>query len=208
MLRRSVFILALLRVAALRQPAAGQSRRCVLVHAACATTTAILPRSCVAAPADDVERLTKALGLLEELTTRWPELTTDCRYGEMRRELLSAENKERLLVEASSTSKASSTITVCKTSGVAVRRVLGTTADSSLSRLGGVLERPAVLQRVPDDRIEDYQGLSERLQQALAAADVRQRLPNRRRCACTALSVALAACTDRLRSCAARCVAE
>ena len=120
---------------------------------------------------EDVERLRKALSLLGELDRQWPELTLDCRYGEMKRELLSAENKERLLVEASSTSKAASTVTVCKTSGVQVRKVLGTTAESSLSRLGTLLERPGLLQRVPEEEVEVYQAASEQLQQALAAAD-------------------------------------
>lgn len=124
-----------------------------------------------ASAADEVERLQKALGLLTELRTRWPELTTDCRYGEMKRELLTTDNKERLLAAASSTDKAASTVTVCKTSGVQVRKVLGTTTESSLSRLGSILEKPAILQRVPEDDLEAYQAASERLQQALTAAD-------------------------------------
>ncbi|EOD08351.1 hypothetical protein EMIHUDRAFT_106065 [Emiliania huxleyi CCMP1516] len=108
----------------------------LLLHAALAThatcrraafrVAALLPASLLlpASAAGEVERLRSADGLIRELKSQWSDLTIDCRYGEMRRELLSAENKERLLAEASSTSKSGTTVTVCKSSGVQVRKAL------------------------------------------------------------------------------------
>mmetsp|Transcript_20235 Transcript_20235/g.64645 ORF Transcript_20235/g.64645 Transcript_20235/m.64645 type:complete len:217 (-) Transcript_20235:175-825(-) len=154
-----------------------QAAAALATHATCRRAAlrlaALLPASLLlpASAAEEVERLRSADGLIRKLKSHWQDLTIDCRYGEMRRELLSAENKERLLAEASSTSKSGTTVTVCKSSGVQVRKVLGTTAESSLSRMGALLERPALLQRVPEDSLEAYQAASEQLQQALAAAD-------------------------------------
>ena len=62
-------------------------------------------------------------------------------------------------------------MTVCKSTGNAVRQLLGTAADSPLSRIGVLLERPALIQRIEEDALEDFQSASERLQLAIAAAD-------------------------------------
>ena len=136
------------------------------------STLAVLPLSAAAAePADDVALLRRGLYALDDLLSHWTEATVDCRYGEIKRELLAAENKAELIAKANSTSKASTTVTVCKSSGAQIRRTLGTTAESSLSRIGSVLERPRLLARVRDDDQEAFQAASERLQTAIAAAD-------------------------------------
>ena len=81
-----------------------------------------------------------------------------------------SESKEQLLIEATSTSKANTTLTVCKSTGVQVRQAL-TQAESPLSRFGSLLESPALLDRVAEADLDSYLAASETLQQALAAAE-------------------------------------
>lgn len=121
--------------------------------------------------ADAVARLLAGEAVLDDLLARWTELTTDCNYGEIRRELLDAGSKQQLLEEASGTSKSATMVTVCKSTGRAVRAALGATADGPLTRVGSLLEKPALLSRVDYDDLERFQAASEALQQALSAAD-------------------------------------
>ena len=124
--------------------------------------------------ADDAEaaRLRKALATLDELSEQWSSLIIDCNYGEFRRDLMSATNKEALIDAAGSTNKAATTITMCKTTGRNVRTALGTGgADSPLTRIGNFLEKPSLIQRVEFDDAEEFQKASEKLQTLLSAAD-------------------------------------
>jgi hypothetical protein len=120
---------------------------------------------------ESVERLQRGLRVLDDTLARWDDLTVDCRYGELRRELLSQESKQQLLQEASSTNKASTTVTVCKSTGRLVRNQLGATDEGPLSRIASVLERPELLDRLSDEGLEPFQEASERLQRSLSAAD-------------------------------------
>ena len=132
------------------------------------------PSRAAAAGADveEVVRLRRGLALLEGVLSEWSALTIDCSYGEVRREILESQNKEALLAAASSTSKAATTVTMCKTSGTKVRRALGTTADGTLSKMSALLTRPALLDTLrSDEDFEAFQYESERLQRALAEAD-------------------------------------
>ena len=142
------------------------SRRDIILlpTAAAAAAAAMSPERADAAPDEEGAKLRAALNVLDEVSERWTELTIDCKYGELRRELLSAENKEALLEEASSTSKAASTVTVCKSTGTKVRSLL------EAADVRKVLERPALLERVSDDNFENFLSASERFQAALSAA--------------------------------------
>ena len=126
-----------------------------------------------AAEADAVDvRLRKALSTLDRLCDQWTSLIIDCNYGEFRRDLMSATNKEALIDAAGSTNKAATTITMCKTTGRNVRTALGTGgAESPLTRIGSFLEKPALVQRVDYEQIDEFQRASEKLQTLLSAAD-------------------------------------
>lgn len=147
------------------------SRRELGVSFAAVTTFGMSGRP---AAADDAEaaRLRKALATLDELSEQWSSLIIDCNYGEFRRDLMSATNKEALIDAAGSTNKAATTITMCKTTGRNVRTALGTGgADSPLTRIGNFLEKPLLIQRVEFDDAEEFQKASEKLQTLLSAAD-------------------------------------
>ena len=117
-----------------------------------------------------VRRLEDGAAVLEDVLSRWKELTTDCKYGEFNRALLEAENKQALLKAASSTSKAETTVTVCRSSARLVRDALGSDL-SPLNKIGKQLETPTLVQLVAEEDFEDFLKDSERLQQALSAAD-------------------------------------
>lgn len=155
--------------AALRPSAVAITRRQAF---ACSAVALPLTSATAAAPpgADEAARLTNGLALLDGLLAKWGEVTLDCRFGEVKREMMMQENKEQLLQEASSTSKASTTVTMCKTSGATVRRAISG-SESPLARIGSLLERPALIGRVDEDKLEDFEAASEKLQQALTAAD-------------------------------------
>lgn len=57
----------------------------------------------------------------------------------------------------------------CKSTGRLVRERLG--PNGPLARIGALLERPAIVQRVDDSAAERFQEATEQLQQALLAAD-------------------------------------
>ena len=118
-----------------------------------------------------MKRLQQGLVVLDDVLARWTDLTTDCNYGEIRRELLVAENKQALLEAATQTSKSGTMVTVCKSTGRLVREALG--ADQSpLNNIVKLLEKPAIVDRLPDDAaFEAFLKASELLQQALSGAD-------------------------------------
>lgn len=142
------------------------SRRVVCIGAAFA-----LPACAAAATLDPVNELQQGLIVLDDVIQRWPELTTDCRYGELKREILSAANKDALLKAASQTDKAETMVVMCKSTGRLVREALGADISSPLHNVGRLLERPALVQRVDYDDLEAFQSASEKLQQSLSAAD-------------------------------------
>ena len=141
-----------LPMALLKPPAVG--RRAIICGAGASVTCAPLAAVAAADPgAAGVQQLLRGQAVLEDVLARWKELTIDCNYGEIRRELLEQDSKEALLKAASTTSKSATMVTVCKTSGRLVREALG--ADQSpLNNLSKLLEKPAVVQRVDYDDFE------------------------------------------------------
>ena len=149
------------------------SRRDLAVSSFAAMTTFGMGGRPAHAAADaEAARLQKALATLDELNEKWTSLIIDCNYGEFRRDLMSATNKEALIDAAGSTNKAATTITMCKTTGRNVRSALGTGgAESPLTRIGIFLEKPSLVQRIDFEEIEEFQKASEKLQTLLSAAD-------------------------------------
>jgi hypothetical protein len=149
-----------------------RNRRTACQAAAAAAIAVALPLPSACAADDDLKRLQRGLVDLDNLLLQWVDLTTDCRFGEIRRELLEANNKQQLLEEASSTSKASTTVTLCRTNAQVVRRAIGTSQPGPLSKIGALLQQPALIDSLVDDEaFEKYQETSERLQAAITAAD-------------------------------------
>jgi hypothetical protein len=71
----------------------------------------------LAAPADNLELLRSALRSIDELFAGWAERTTNCKFGEVRRELLETQNKEALLKAAETMAlfdKEKTMVTLCK----------------------------------------------------------------------------------------------
>ena len=149
------------------------NRRSCLALVPAFSSLSLLVQPLPAHAADEVLTLQKALFFLDDLVARWPEVTIDCRFGEINRAILSDDNKEALLDAASSTSKAATMVTKCKTTGSVVRQYLGTSGDAPtpLANIGKLLEKPSLVQLVPDDSFEAFLQSSEKLQLALAAAD-------------------------------------
>ena len=147
------------------------SRRVVCAALA---TTAAARRPTTASAADPVmiavQKIEAGLAVLDDVVARWAELTTDCNYGEIRRELLESANKEALLKAATQTSKNGTMVTMCKATGRLVREAIG-----SISGIDKVLETPALVARVAEDEFDTFLGESERLQNSLSGADAAAR---------------------------------
>ena len=147
------------------------SRRVVCAALA---TTAAARRPTTASAADPVmiavHKIEAGLAVLDDVVARWAELTTDCNYGEIRRELLESANKEALLKAATQTSKSGTMVTMCKATGRLVREAIG-----SISGIDKVLETPALVARVAEDEFDTFLGESERLQNSLSGADAAAR---------------------------------
>lgn len=148
------------------------SRRCACGLAAASIFSAT-PLPLLAAPdSPSVIRLRKGLSDLDAMISNWSEITIDCSYGEIQRQLLESSQKQQLLEAASSTSKGATMVTMCKSSARAVRRGLGTTEEGPLTKVSVVLKQPELLDALQSDAdFERFQATSERLQQALSAAD-------------------------------------
>ena len=136
--------------------------------------TAAARRPTTASAADPVmiavQKIEAGLAVLDDVVARWAELTTDCNYGEIRRELLESANKEALLKAATQTSKSGTMVTMCKATGRLVREAIG-----SISGIDKVLETPALVARVAEDEFDTFLGESERLQNSLSGADAAAR---------------------------------
>ena len=149
----------------------GCSRRVVCAALA---TTAAARRPTTASAADPVmiavQKIEAGLAVLDDVVARWAELTTDCNYGEIRRELLESANKEALLKAATQTSKSGTMVTMCKATGRLVREAIG-----KVQGIDKVLETPALVARVAEDEFDTFLGESERLQNSLSGADAAAR---------------------------------
>ena len=154
-----MFMFMMILLHALHTSSPSVSRRVVCAALA---TTAVTRISRTASAADpgmiSVQKIEAGLAVLDDVVARWAELTTDCNYGEIRRELLETANKEALLKAATQTSKSETMVTMCKATGRLVREAIG--ADKSpLSGIDKVLETPALVARVAEDEFEILDGL-------------------------------------------------
>lgn len=170
-----MFMFMMILLHALHTSSPSVSRRVVCAALA---TTAVARRTMTASAADpgmiSVQKIEAGLAVLDDVVARWAELTTDCNYGEIRRELLETANKEALLKAATQTSKSETMVTMCKATGRLVREAIG--ADKSpLSGIDKVLETPALVARVAEDEFETFLGESEKFQNSLSGADAAAR---------------------------------
>ena len=171
----NMFMFMMILLHALHTSSPSVSRRVVCAALA---TTAVARDAMPAIAADpgmiSVQKIEAGLAVLDDVVARWAELTTDCNYGEIRRELLETANKEALLKAATQTSKSETMVTMCKATGRLVREAIG--ADKSpLSGIDKVLETPALVARVAEDEFETFLGESEKFQNSLSGADAAAR---------------------------------
>lgn len=141
-----------------RSPPRGAAFRATR-RAVCFGASALLcaPWECALAAPPDTERARAVLGAFEQLSRSWEDATTDCRFGEVKRELLSAGQKTQLLEEASSfaTFNKEKTMNVlCKRSTALARALID---GPSVQRVEGDLRKLIV--RVPEDMGDEYLAL-------------------------------------------------
>ena len=90
----------------------------------------------LAAPADNLELLRSALRSIDELFAGWAERTTNCKFGEVRRELLETQNKEALLKAAETMAlfdKEKTMVTLCKRDPSPIQDVMNGDAVRAVS---------------------------------------------------------------------------
>lgn len=147
--------------------ASGFGRRAICLGAG-ALVCAPWERAAAAPPPINTDRPRAVLRAFEKLDVTWEDATTDCRFGEVKRELLGIESKAELLEEASSfaTFNKEKTMNVlCKRSTALARALVD---GPSAQKVEGDLRRLAV--RVPDEMEDEYLGLIESWSQMRSAA--------------------------------------
>lgn len=90
----------------------------------------------LAAPADNLELLKSALRSIDELFASWADRTTNCKFGEVRRELLETQNKEALLKAAETMAlfdKEKTMVTLCKRDPSPIQDVMNGDAVRAVS---------------------------------------------------------------------------
>ena len=127
---------------------------------------------------DDILRLKRGLREVNFLLDHWDEKTLYCNFGEFQRELLTAKNKEKLLVAAAETGlldydKSATMNIVCRRDPEVVRAFLGLNPDNNplLSRAELLMKKPAVVSRLDPDDLEDYFSAVEQFTEAVSEVD-------------------------------------
>jgi hypothetical protein len=108
------------------------------------------------------------LAAFDKLSGKWVDATTDCRFGEIKRELLSAASKEQLLVEASTFAtfnKEKTMDVLCKRSPALARALVD---GPSVGKVEADLRRLVAL--VPDENSDEYLEVIESWSQSRSAA--------------------------------------
>lgn len=134
-----------------------------------------------AAPFDfsDLNRLKKGSNELNYLLSHWNEKTLYCNFGEFQSDLLTPDNKEKLLVAAAEFGlldydKSKTMNVVCKRDPEMVRAFLGVTPNNlNLNGAEKLLRKPSTVDRVSDvDIVERYFELVDNFASAISSADV------------------------------------
>jgi len=127
---------------------------------------------------DDLNRLKYGLKEVNFLLDHWDEKTTYCNYGELQRELLSPENKDKLLEAAALTGlldydKSATMNVMCRKDPQVVRGFLGLTDDNLvLNKAEILMKKPSTLELIDSDDIDTYIDQVDIYTQAISAIDV------------------------------------
>jgi len=110
---------------------------------------------------NDVSRLKRGLAEINYLLKNWEDKTTYCNFGEFKNELLSAENKDKLLEAAKEPillyDKSATMKVKCKKDPEVVRAFLGLTKENLLMSQADVLMRKqATVDMVDPDDVDSY----------------------------------------------------
>ena len=126
----------------------------------------------------ELSRLKIGYNQLRILLRDWDERTNYCVFGEIKKELLSADNKQELIEEAkfgSTLDKNPATVNIkCKRDPEVVRQFLGLGNEPVASYLKNaelLLKKPSTLELVDPDNIDKYFDALENFSQSMAAAD-------------------------------------
>jgi hypothetical protein len=147
------------------------TRRSLLV---CAGVLLVGQHAATAAPAAPAnsDRVRAVLGAFEKLSAKWADATLDCRFGEVKRDLLSSASKQQLLEEASTFAtfnKEKTMDVMCKRSTTLVRALVD---GPETQRVEGDLRRlvPLVSDESADEFLELIDSWSQQRSAASAAA--------------------------------------
>lgn len=128
-------------------------------------------------PFNDLTRLKYGLREIEYLVNNWDEKTTYCNFGEFQRELLTVENKQKLMKAAAETGlldydKSATMNVLCRKDPEVVRGFLGLTADNTLlNQADALMKSQAAIERVDADSLDEYIDTVETFTRAISAAD-------------------------------------
>ena len=127
---------------------------------------------------NDIQRLKTGLKELNYLLKNWKEKTLYCNFGEFQTDLLTPENKEKLLVAAAETGlldydKSKTMIVKCRRDPQMVRALLGLTPDNlNLNGAEKLMKKPSTIQLLADpDTVDEYFEQIEKFSIALTSAD-------------------------------------
>lgn len=127
---------------------------------------------------NDVNRLKRGLNELNFLLKNWKEKTLFCNFGEFQTDLLTSDNKDKLLKVAAETpffdyDKSKTMIVKCRADPQMVRAYLGLMPDNlTLNNIEKLMKKPSTLQLLADpDAVDEYFEQVDKYTIALTSAD-------------------------------------
>ena len=142
------------------------------------TTTMAVAADTTTTDANQIKRLKVGYNQLSYLVRNWDEKTNYCVFGEIKRELLSDDNKYELIESAkfgSTLDKNPATVNIkCKRDPQVVREFLGLGNEPvalALKNAEALMRKPSTLQLVDPDDIDRYIEAIEKYSINVAAAD-------------------------------------
>mmetsp|Transcript_66505 Transcript_66505/g.110588 ORF Transcript_66505/g.110588 Transcript_66505/m.110588 type:complete len:225 (+) Transcript_66505:3-677(+) len=150
------------------------SRRVSIVSGA-TLFSPLLPTQAAASINSPKAQLQGALQVLETVIERWDELTLECNYADVDRELLATANKKKLLEKAGGNYQKDSSVVknTCRSSGAPIRQYMGLSGNGPLARTRALLQQPGTLLDVLVDerQVDTFIAAAERFEQASIGAN-------------------------------------
>lgn len=126
---------------------------------------------------NDVARLKRGLKEISYLLDNWEEKTTYCNFGELQRDLLKTENKDKLLIAAAENSvfdynKSATMNVMCRKDPLVVRAFVGLSDENpTLNRAESLMRKPSTIELIDEDNIDQYFEAVEDFSRAISEVD-------------------------------------